>query len=254
LPDVRSAALALVAIVASPVMVEAACVPVWFALASNIASELFAVAPEAMPASFVKSVELIVPATDPDDAPIVSVRLPDKAPPPASGAVVEIVVVVGTRAVESTAFMVMFAEPLNETPLINLAFWRTVALPLLPLTVVWSPELFPLRLLPEMAPEATILDGVIAPNERVIAGVVVAVATVPLIPLAVIIEADVTVPEPPPAGVAQVPSPRQNVVELALVPLANRDTERFPVVRSAALALVAINASPVIVEAACVPV
>ena len=65
LPDVRSAALALVAIDASPVMVDAACVPVWFALANNIASELLTVAPEAMPANFVKSAEDILPATDP---------------------------------------------------------------------------------------------------------------------------------------------------------------------------------------------
>lgn len=34
---------------------------------------------------------------------------------------------------------------------------------------------------------------------------------------------------PPPGGVAQVPSPLQNVVELALVPLFRLDTDKFPV-------------------------
>jgi hypothetical protein len=39
---------------------------------------------------------------------------------------------------------------------------------------------------------------------------------------------DVT-PPPPPAGVAQVPSPRQNVVALALVPLLSLATAKLPV-------------------------
>ena len=45
-------------------------------------------------------------------------------------------------------------------------------------------------------PVAATLVGVIAPKVNVIAGVVVGVATVPLIPLAVTTEVDVTVPEP----------------------------------------------------------
>ncbi len=44
-PDVRSAAEPLVATPANPVMVPAACVPVWFARASRTASAAFAVAP-----------------------------------------------------------------------------------------------------------------------------------------------------------------------------------------------------------------
>jgi hypothetical protein len=40
---------------------------------------------------------------------------------------------------------------------------------------------------------------------------------------------DVTPPPPPPAGVAQVPSPRQNVVALALVPLLSLATAKLPV-------------------------
>jgi hypothetical protein len=54
--------------------------------------------------------------------------------------------------------------------------------------------------------------GVIAPKVRVIAGVVVAVATEPETPLAVTTETEVTVP--PPVGIANVPSPRRNVVVL----------------------------------------
>ena len=42
--------------------------------------------------------------------------------------------------------------------------------------------------------------------ESVIAGVVVAVATVPLMPLAVVTETDVTVPEPPSVGLAAMSS------------------------------------------------
>ena len=51
---------------------------------------------------------------------------------------------------------------------------------------------------------------------------------------------EVTVPVPPDAGVAHVPSPRQNVVPLALVPLFKLATGRFPVTSVAsAIVLVA---------------
>lgn len=52
----------------------------------------------------------------------------------------------------------------------------------------------PLRLLPLTAPDAATLVGVIAPSEIEIAGVVVAVATVPLTPFAVVTDTLVTVP------------------------------------------------------------
>ena len=54
------------------------------------------------------------------------------------------------------------------------------------------------------APIATV-DGVIASNVSVIAGVVVAVATEPETPLAVVTETLVTVPVPPPLGAAIIP-------------------------------------------------
>lgn len=57
-----------------------------------------------------------------------------------------------------------------------------------------SPVFVPLRLLPLTAPDAATLVGVIAPSVKLIAGVVVAVATVPLTPFAVVTETLVTVP------------------------------------------------------------
>jgi len=60
----------------------------------------------------------------------------------------------------------------------------------------------------------------------VIAGVEVAVATVPANPLVVTTETDVTVPVPP--GVPHVPSPRQNVVPEAPVPELRLVVGRFP--------------------------
>ena len=62
--------------------------------------------------------------------------------------------------------------------------------------MVTLPVLVPLRLEPVTVPEAAIDVGVMAPRVRVIAGVVVGVATVPLTPLAVVTETDVTVPSP----------------------------------------------------------
>lgn len=59
---------------------------------------------------------------------------------------------------------------------------------------VTSPVLVPLRLLPPTVPVAATEDGVIAPRLKVMAGVVVAVATVPETPLAVVTDTDVTVP------------------------------------------------------------
>ena len=62
----------------------------------------------------------------------------------------------------------------------------------------WSPLFVPDRLEPATAPLAATLEGVIAPRVNVMAGVVVAVATVPLTPLAGVTETDVTVPAAPP--------------------------------------------------------
>ena len=61
-------------------------------------------------------------------------------------------------------------------------------------------------------PLAATLVGVIAPSDNVIAGVVVLVATVPLIPFALTTDTSVTVPLPLPAGAAHVPSARKYVV------------------------------------------
>jgi hypothetical protein len=80
-----------------------------------------------------------------------------------------------------------------------------VTVPALPVTLVWSPVLVPLdvpecvpdRLEPVTVPLAATLDGVIAPSANVIAGVVVAVATLPDTPLAVVTETLVTDPLPP---------------------------------------------------------
>ena len=63
---------------------------------------------------------------------------------------------------------------------------------------VTLPVLVPLRLDPPTVPVAVTEVGVMAPSVKVIAGVVVGVATIPLTPLAVTTEADVTVPSPLP--------------------------------------------------------
>jgi hypothetical protein len=60
--------------------------------------------------------------------------------------------------------------------------------------MVWFPVFVPLRFVPVTVPVATTDDGVIAPSTSVMAGVVVAVAIVPDMPLAVITDALVTVP------------------------------------------------------------
>ena len=87
-----------------------------------------------------------------------------------------------------------FAVPLKLMLKMLRAVARAVAVPALPLTLVWSPVFVPLRLLPVTAPDAATLVGVIAPSVRLMAGVVVAVATVPLTPFAVVTETLVTVP------------------------------------------------------------
>jgi hypothetical protein len=64
--------------------------------------------------------------------------------------------------------------------------------------IVWSPVLVPLILVPVTVPVAATELGVIAPSDSVIAGVVVEVATLPLTPLAVTTETELTVPDPLP--------------------------------------------------------
>ena len=71
--------------------------------------------------------------------------------------------------------------------------------------MVWLPVFVPLRLEPVTVPVAATEDGVIAPSVRVIAGVVVAVATVPLTPFAVVTEVLVTVPPPVPVALRVLP-------------------------------------------------
>lgn len=94
-----------------------------------------------------------------------------------------------------------------------------VVLPELPDTLVWSPVLEPdtvvvpvtARVGVELPDKVTplMVVGVIAPRVNVMVGVVVAVATLPDIPLAVVTDTDVTVPEPPPPpdGVCQLAAP-----------------------------------------------
>ena len=104
----------------------------------------------------------------------------------------------------------------------------------------------PLKLDPLTAPLAATLVGVIAPSVRLISGVVVALVTVPDTPLAVLTETDVTVP--PPAGVTQLPSPRQKVVADAFVPPFKLVTGKLPVtpvVRGKPVALVSTAADGV---------
>ena len=72
----------------------------------------------------------------------------------------------------------------------------------------------PERFVPVIVPVAATLVGVIAPSVNDMAGVVVEFKTVPLTPLAVVTETSFTVPPPPPAGAANVPSPLKNVVVL----------------------------------------
>ena len=91
----------------------------------------------------------------------------------------------------------------------------------------------PDKLVPVIVPDAATLVGVIAPSVNEMAGVVVGLATVPLTPLAVVTDTLFTVPPPPPAGAAHVPSPRQNVVFVAPVPPAKFATERLPVMLEA---------------------
>jgi hypothetical protein len=84
--------------------------------------------------------------------------------------------------------------------------------------------------------------GVIAPRVRVIAGVVVAVSTLPETPLAVVTETLVTVPlPPPPLGTARTPSSRMNLVPSG-VPDAIRAIGTVPVVML--LPFSEVNAEP----------
>jgi hypothetical protein len=85
--------------------------------------------------------------------------------------------------------------------------------------MVWLPVFVPLRLEPVTVPVAATDDGVIAPSVRVIAGVVVGFATVPLTPLAVVTEVLVTVPPPVPVALIVLP-----VIE-RFVPSISSETE-----------------------------
>ena len=84
--------------------------------------------------------------------------------------------------------------------------------------MVWLPVLVPERFDPVTVPEAATDEGVIAPSVRVIAGVVVAVATEPLTPLAGATETLVTVPLLPAEPLAaEVKRPCASTVMLAFV-------------------------------------
>ena len=107
---------------------------------------------------------------------------------------------------EPVTFVVRSMLPANIAFVTTLLAMVVVKLPVpdpvtFPVRVmVWSPVLVPLRLLPETLPEAEILPdaatepGVMLPKVKVIAGVVVAFATLPLTPFAVVTETLVTEP------------------------------------------------------------
>ena len=101
-------------------------------------------------------------------------------------------------AIERAVSAIAVALPTLVTTPVKLAFVVTVAA--LPEMFVWSPVLVPDKLEAATVPDATIEVGVIAPSVSEMAGVVVAVATVPLTPLAVVTETEVTVPALGPAG------------------------------------------------------
>jgi len=89
--------------------------------------------------------------------------------------------------------------PAKVSPaLARLSVWEVVPMNIELVLTALSPVLVPLRFEPAIVLEAIMVVGVIAPRVRVIAGVVVGLATEPDIPLAVVTEAPVTVPEPPP--------------------------------------------------------
>ena len=131
-----------------------------------------------------------------------------------TGALVSVVALptLVTSPVKLAFVTTVAALPTEVTPPVRLAFVTTVAandpvpLPVTPpvSVIVWSPVLLPLTEvvpvtasvgveLPDMITELTDV-GVIAPRVRLIAGVVVGSVTVPLTPLAVVTETEVTVP------------------------------------------------------------
>ena len=146
--------------------------------------------------------------------------LPTLVTPPVKFALVTTVAALPTLVTPPVRFAfvtTVAALPTLVTPPVRLAFVTTVAakLPLpLPVTppvsvIVWSPVLAPdTEVVPVTAsvgvdaPETTTElteVGTIAPSVRLIAGVVVEVATVPDTPLAVVTDTLVTVPLPPAA-------------------------------------------------------
>ena len=111
-----------------------------------------------------------------------------------------------SERVDPAAVTVMAAVPSKFTPLMARAVCSAVAVPALPVMVVWSPVLLPeIEEVPVTAsvgveePETTTEfteDGVIAPSVRLIAGVVVDVATDPLTPPLLTTDTLVTLPTP----------------------------------------------------------
>mgnify|MGYP003662501922 CR=1 FL=1 len=98
----------------------------------------------------------------------------------------------------------------------------------------------PERLLPVTVPTLATLDGVIAPRVSEMAGAVVAFATVPLTPFAVVTDTDVTVPLPPPPVLAIVTMPSAPVPVVVRVILLPSTSFRLPpVADSVAVWLVA---------------
>lgn len=132
-PVDRSLALPEVAIEARPVIVLAACVPVCVALSRSCASVALAVAPAAIPASFVKSAEDMKP----DTVVLASGCVCEAAAAPMSARVHVYVVLPFTDLVVEPIVMfravpqfvvVMLADPLNEVPLIVRAVVSVAAL------------------------------------------------------------------------------------------------------------------------------
>ena len=110
---------------------------------------------------------------------------------------------VDAAVIKPLALTVILESANDPTLLFTVANVVVIALVPLPVTsldsvIVWSPVLVPLRFDPVTVPTDATDDGVIAPSASVMAGVVAAVATDPLIPFADTTETEVTEPPPTP--------------------------------------------------------
>lgn len=149
-------------------------------------------------------------------------------------------------SVLASAVTVMFAVPLNETPLIVRAFSKDVAVPAFPVTEVWSPVL-----LPEDVPEpdgAPTMAAVIPPTIPVKVGelsgakAVLVKALAPNVPPAPMFKTDASVPDKVKIllTVRVFPEAKESPVTVAAFPVVEEDVVALPV--KAPTKVVAVNA------------